>query len=117
MRTGFLQFDVNRDRETNIERIRNLISGLDCYIVVLPELSSCGYLFDDREHLRAFAERVPDGAFVQKMKELSNVKQCAIIAGLAEFHQHSSEQRHPSTDGCFLCFHSYLLTVKKMTCG
>ena len=60
MRTGFLQFDVNRDRETNIERKQNLISGQDCDIIVLPEISSCGYLFDDREHLRASAVRVPD---------------------------------------------------------
>lgn len=70
--------------ETNYETIRRHLNELTCDILVLPELCTCGYLFDHREQLLKRAERVPDGAFVRKMVELSQLHQCAIIAGMAE---------------------------------
>ena len=58
--------------------------SLESDIVVLPELCNCGYVFEDRERLRAVAESVPDGDFLREFMDLLKLNKCGIIAGKAE---------------------------------
>lgn len=53
-------------------------------VLVLPELSICGYLFSSRNELLACAESIPTGASTQRMMSLSEEYSCTIIFGLAE---------------------------------
>ena len=56
MKISFIQLDVKHSLEENLNNIENHLSGLDCRLAVLPELSLCGYLFESREDLAAAAE-------------------------------------------------------------
>lgn len=84
MQVGFLQYSVTRNREQNIEQFKRCLAQHQCDIVVLPELSMCGYLFESRAQLAAFAEPVPDGDSTRCMLQLSRQYACTIIFGLAE---------------------------------
>lgn len=87
MRVGFLQYDVMRDASQNLNRLRAYLQRKKCEIVVLPELSMCGYLFQRHEELLACAEEVPYGLSTQTMCDLSKKYSCTIIFGLAEKEQ------------------------------
>lgn len=50
-------------------------------VLVLPELSICGYLFSSRNELLACAESIPTGASTQRMMSLSEEYSCTIILG------------------------------------
>lgn len=84
VKVGFIQYDVKKDKRRNCIIIGEYLKSLECDIVVLPELCNCGYLFEDREQLRAVAENVPDGDFVRELMDLSKLNKCGIIAGMAE---------------------------------
>lgn len=84
MRVGFLQYDVVHDREENIGRVRDCLSKQNCDLLVLPELSVCGYLFPDREALYECAEEIPAGAATCQMIAISKEYDCTIIFGIAE---------------------------------
>lgn len=84
MQVGFLQYDVTHSGDENIQYLKSHLSKLHCDLLLLPELSLCGYLFPDRDALLACAEAVPGGAFTQRMLALSGEHSCTIIFGLAE---------------------------------
>ena len=84
MQFGFLQFDVNHDVEKNINKIKTMLQQITADIIILPELCSCGYLFDDEKSLSNFAEQVPTGLFCLEMMKLSKCHNCALIFGIAE---------------------------------
>lgn len=88
MRVGFLQYSVTRNREQNIEQLKHFLEQNQCDIIVLPELSMCGYLFESRDQLAAFAEPVPGGDSTRCMLQLSRQYACTIIFGLAEQENH-----------------------------
>lgn len=78
MNVGFFQCDVARCAEKNIARISSALRKPSPELLVLPELSMCGYLFVAR------AELVPAGAATQRMILLSKEYACTLIFGLAE---------------------------------
>lgn len=84
MRTGYLQYDVAHNVHENLSRLEATLSRQNCELLILPELSMCGYLFPSRDVLLASAEAVPDGAITQRMQDLSKAYACTIIFGLAE---------------------------------
>lgn len=84
MRAGFLQYDVTHDVNANFNYAASILSKEDCGLLVLPELSMCGYLFQSRDALGACAEAVPAGAATQRMLLLSKTHSCTIIFGIAE---------------------------------
>lgn len=84
MKTGFIQYHVQHDREQNFEIIQRYLSQKSYELVVLPELALCGYLFENQEALKQAAERVPEGESVRRMAELSQKYQCAVVFGMAE---------------------------------
>ena len=84
MRVGFLQYDVSHNIDENFRYLETNLSKQNCELLLLPELSLCGYLFQNREALRVYAEAVPAGAATQLMLALSKAYDCTIIFGLAE---------------------------------
>lgn len=86
MRIGILQDNVTHNVEKNFESLVSTLSKQSCELLVLPELSLCGYLFKDREELFRCAETVPTGVSTQRMLNLSKEHSCTIIFGLAEKH-------------------------------
>lgn len=84
MRAGFFQYDVAHDRHLNLCHLKRVLEQCQCELLVLPELSLCGYLFGTRQQLSCFAENVPFGPSTQEILSLSNRYGRTIIFGLAE---------------------------------
>ena len=84
MKAGYIQYDVRRCPEENFSLIDRRLATMDCELVVLPELCTCGYLFDSREELRVVCEPVPDGKTVRRLMEISRRHQVILIAGVPE---------------------------------
>lgn len=86
MQIGLLQYDVAHDLNRNLNCVKSYLQKLkcDCDIVVLPELSMCGYLFESYRELLSCAETVPSGISTQTMLALSKQYSCTFIFGLAE---------------------------------
>jgi len=58
MKTGFLQFAVRQhDYTANLTYIRDHLQGANFDLLVLPELLTSGYLFENRDQLMAFAKK------------------------------------------------------------
>lgn len=84
MKAGYIQYDVVHSKEDNFRIIEDALQTMHCDIVVLPELSLCGYLFNSRDELLDTAESVPEGDSVNRMAEISEKYGCTIVFGLAE---------------------------------
>lgn len=84
MKVGYLQYDVTHNAQKNINCIKRYLEQNKCDVIVLPELSLCGYLFKNRQTLISQAENVPCGPLTQTMIALSKEYCCTIIFGLAE---------------------------------
>ena len=70
----------------NLDRIGNLLDGLQTDIIVLPELCTTGYFFLSRKEIAQFAEPV-SSATGEFFKDLAWRQNAIIFAGFAERHQ------------------------------
>lgn len=85
MRLAVYQFAPRfGEKKENLERVRGAVSGLECDLLVLPELTLTGYQFTSREELAGLAEPVPDGWTCAALSEMAAGLGCHIICGLAE---------------------------------
>lgn len=84
MKTGILQFDVTHNPGENIKLLKSYLGKNRCELVLLPELSMCGYLFQSRNQLMDISESVPQGPSTRAMLRLSAEHSCTIVFGLAE---------------------------------
>lgn len=84
MRVGLFQYDVMHNANQNFTYLENHLLQRKGDIIILPELSMCGYLFGNRKELLSCAETVPSGISTQNMLALSKEYSCTIIFGLAE---------------------------------
>lgn len=84
MKIGFIQFDISKNRNENINTIKDLAKKVNADIIVLPELSDCGYLFNNKEELLNCSKTIEENEYIKELKTISAQKQCAIIAGVAE---------------------------------
>lgn len=85
MRAGFLQFQPEFGKpESNIEKIRELISAEDFDLIVLPELANSGYLFSIRDELIRLSENIPGGRYCKFLKGVSSSKKAYIVSGICE---------------------------------
>lgn len=75
---------VFAERELNIDRLRSALSGVDCDLLVLPELALTGYQFTSLEELSQLAEPVPDGDTCRAIEGLAREAGCHIVCGLPE---------------------------------
>ncbi len=90
VRVAVVQFDpqVGLDnRESNLHRSLALaaeaVNG-GANLIVLPELSNCGYFFSSRQDAFEHAEPVPGGASVQAWMAFAATHQVYLVAGLNE---------------------------------
>lgn len=71
------------EKQANLARVSEFLSGAKADLIVLPELFTTGYIFESREELVALAES-PDGPTFTALSELSRRTGAAIVAGIAE---------------------------------
>jgi predicted amidohydrolase len=83
-RVAVLQFDPDFGQtEANLGHVASMIGGLECDLLVLPELFASGYWFESEEQLRALAEPL-DGPTLERVREWAHQLDCAIAAGFPE---------------------------------
>jgi predicted amidohydrolase len=84
MRAGYLQFaPVFGEKQANLSRVGEFLSGVKADLIVLPELFATGYVFESREELLALAEGENGPTFIA-LREFSRQTGGAIVAGIAE---------------------------------
>ncbi|WP_300369849.1 hypothetical protein [Brachyspira sp.] len=49
MKISALEFDIQKDKYKNLEIINDFIKDTNSNLIVLPELASNGYLFENRD--------------------------------------------------------------------
>ncbi|HEU4764696.1 MAG TPA: nitrilase-related carbon-nitrogen hydrolase [Candidatus Eisenbacteria bacterium] len=85
MIAGFFQFSPERGRpERNAARLEEALRSTRADLLVCPELATTGYLYRDKEALRAVAEPVPSGPTVTRLAAASRETGRAIVFGIAE---------------------------------
>jgi predicted amidohydrolase len=85
MRIAVVQFSPRRgDLVGNVDRIEQILGGVEADLCVLPELCSTGYLFTRREELLPLAEPPGDGRLGAMLWEYVESSGTAVIAGYAE---------------------------------
>ena len=85
MIAGFFQFSPERGRpEQNAARLEEALRSTKADLLVCPELATTGYLYLDREELRAVAEPVPSGPTVTRLAQAARETKRAIVFGIAE---------------------------------
>ena len=84
MKVGFLQFAPKfKATEVNLARIEKFISSVKADGLVLPELSTTGYVFESKEELLPFAETIP-GPTTERLERLAESKGIWLVVGIAE---------------------------------
>ncbi|MDA0040298.1 carbon-nitrogen hydrolase family protein [Brachyspira hyodysenteriae] len=80
------EFDIQKDKYKNLEIINDYLKNIKekSDLVILPELSSNGYLFENRDELKNTSENIKDGIFINNLSEISKKYDTSIIAGFAE---------------------------------
>lgn len=87
MRIGFVQCDIAfGNKQTNFDRITQLIDHHAADIWVLPELFNTGYSFCSPQEVADLAEEIPGGATIAFLIELARRTNAHLVAGLAERH-------------------------------
>ncbi|MHA1220499.1 MAG: nitrilase-related carbon-nitrogen hydrolase, partial [Candidatus Heimdallarchaeota archaeon] len=86
MKVGFVQFHpVFGQKTQNLEKISELIyANKEADLLVLPELCTTGYLFEDSSELTKQAEFVPDGPSIKLWEKIARETNTYIIAGICE---------------------------------
>ncbi|MFZ3071459.1 MAG: nitrilase-related carbon-nitrogen hydrolase [Anaerolineaceae bacterium] len=86
MRVGFLQFQPLRgDVNQNIDAIQSLLAGKEFELLVLPELSNSGYLYDSREELAGSSEPADgSGPFLSALISLARRHHACLVSGFSE---------------------------------
>lgn len=76
---------VRRDIKTNIKKVQDLLNGITADLVVLPELANSGYLYENTESIKPFAEdNHGEGDFLSSLIDLAALTKGIIVAGYAE---------------------------------
>lgn len=83
---ALVQFNpVRKDIEANIVKIQGLLEGITADLIVLPELSNTGYLYENSKELIRFSEPSNGtGKFLQSLVSFSTSTKGIIIAGYSE---------------------------------
>ncbi|HEM48753.1 MAG TPA: hypothetical protein ENO27_00950, partial [Caldithrix sp.] len=79
---------IRRNVTKNINIVRNLLSGLQADLIVLPELVNTGYLYSSREVLFPYAEASDGrGEFLSALQTIAKSTNGVIVSGYAEKFQ------------------------------
>src|SRR6185436_3809496 len=68
----------------NLDHVSERISGIQCELLVLPELFATGYQFVTKSEIESLAEPVPDGLTTKRLTELARMHGMYLVAGLPE---------------------------------
>lgn len=85
MTVGALQFAPKFGQPMeNLERIRQLLTGIEADLVVLPELPFTGYSFRDREELLRLSEDPDSSVLVDGLASICRSGGLRVVTGFAE---------------------------------
>ncbi len=84
MKIGVLQLDIKKNIESNILKIIEKIKDTDAEIIVLPELSDRGYIYENREKLLNLSSNVEENKLVKALQKETLKNKKAVIVGIAE---------------------------------
>ncbi len=84
-RVSVLQYEPRLlDVNGNLARLKQLLSGLETDLAVLPELCVSGYVFLSRDEVASVSEEVPSGEAFGTFSALAWEKQFSIVYGFSE---------------------------------
>lgn len=85
IRIGFLQFHPELFQEKhNLGKIKSMLSGCSADLVVLPELSTSGYLFANKEEMEPLSASAKSGRIANFFRNLSAKENLALVVGFLE---------------------------------
>ena len=85
MRVASIQLDIiKNDKVKNLEKISNLIGNESYDLIVLPELFSTGYFYENIEDIKTLAEEVPNGFTTNKLIEIAKEKNTVLAGAILE---------------------------------
>ncbi|HUT80638.1 MAG TPA: nitrilase-related carbon-nitrogen hydrolase [Candidatus Bathyarchaeia archaeon] len=86
MKIGFIQTNpIFGEREKNLARTIELIEeSSEANLVVLPELCTTGYLFEDISELQRLGEKIPDGSSIRAWEKAAKETDTYLVAGICE---------------------------------
>ncbi|HOS08078.1 MAG TPA: nitrilase-related carbon-nitrogen hydrolase [Candidatus Cloacimonas acidaminovorans] len=85
MKISALQFAPRLlDKEYNLKKMKQLLSGLKTDLVVLPELCNSGYVFANKEEVFSVAEEAGKGETYFALSEIASCNNCNIVYGYPE---------------------------------
>jgi predicted amidohydrolase len=105
-----VQFQPDRKNvSNNIKGIQSLLEGLKSDLVVLPELSNTGYLYENIQELQPFSEsNQGDGLFLSSMAEIAKDIAGVIVTGYAE-----KDGRHLFNSAAAVCQDGVIANYRK----
>ncbi len=85
-RVGYLQsHPIFGEKRQNLKMISDLLNGCkNADLVVLTELCTTGYAFQDREELSSAAELIPEGESTSTLIQVAKKINAYLVAGIAE---------------------------------
>jgi predicted amidohydrolase len=85
MKVGFCQYKVAyKNPDANLNKIKDMISGSDADLIVLPELCLSGYYFKTKEELYEYADESVQTRMISELQIIAKSKDLYIVAGIAE---------------------------------
>jgi len=85
MKIGFIQFAPKfGDQKYNLKKIKELVSSVKADLLVLPEMSTTGYMVKSKLELKRLAERISDGSTIKMLTSVAKKNNCCLIVGIPE---------------------------------
>lgn len=85
MKVAAIQLDIIKNNKIkNLEKVSSLIGDHKLDLVVLPELFSTGYFYENIEDIQNLAEEVPSGFTTNKLLEIAKEKSTTIVGTILE---------------------------------
>jgi len=85
MKVGYFQsYPEFGEVKKNLDRFGSRLEGVDCDLLVLPELAFSGYQFVNQDELLALSEPIPDGPTTQVCLSLARQYRTHLVVGLPE---------------------------------
>ena len=85
LKVAAMQFAPRRcEVEHNLKEMRSLVAGIECDLLVIPELASTGYFYTERKDLWDLAEDPAGGEFCTWMRTIAAEGEMVVVGGFAE---------------------------------
>ena len=85
MKVGYFQSHPEfGEVEKNLEQFASRLTGVDCELLVLPELAFSGYQFVSQDEVMSLSEPIPSGSTTQRCLDLARKHGMYLVVGLPE---------------------------------